>query len=578
MKEFFSNLKFVWQYAKDQKVKLIKYILCNFVVVIISVVVPIISANIIIYLTDSMFYQLLMMASVLCLLELLRNMLNYFSRYYSMIIFRESFIKIQTALGKNILRLENKIIDSNSSGVFIQRLTSDTSRLADIFNVLNLYLSRILINLGIFIAVFIISFRAFIYLIVMVIVLYLIERRRVRIYNSKDKEFRKQNEKVTGFVSEIVRGLRDIKMLHSEDSFSSELHSQVEELNQSRYLMMRVNNRYNCLRFCLQDIFHLGLIFLLVYLIMTGNLAVANGLVIHNYQGRVTSIIDILGILLQSIKDFNLSCSRVFAIMYSDQFSKEKFGSRHLDKVNGDFCFSHVNFHYDSNNKKVLDDLSFEVHANETVAFVGKSGAGKSTIFNLLCKMYDVDSGSITIDGVDISLLDRESIRGNITIISQSPYIFHLSIRDNLRLVQPDMTEDEMIDACKLACIHEFIMSLPEGYDTVIGEGGVNLSGGQRQRLAIARAFLQKTEIILFDEATSALDNETQREIQKAISNLKKDYTILIIAHRLSTIINSDRILFIEDGKIVGEGGHKELLKKCPGYRELYEAELKNNE
>ena len=578
MKEFFSNLKFVWQYAKDQKAKLIKYILCNFVVVIISVVVPIISANIIIYLTDSMFYQLLMMASVLCLLELLRNMLNYFSRYYSMIIFRESFIKIQTALGKNILRLENKIIDSNSSGVFIQRLTSDTSRLADIFNVLNLYLSRILINLGIFIAVFIISFRAFIYLIVMVIVLSLIERRRVRIYNSKDKEFRKENEKVTGFVSEIVRGLRDIKMLHSEDSFSSELHSQVEELNQSRYLMMRVNNRYNCLRFCLQDVFDLGLIFLLVYLIMTGNLAVANGLVIHNYQGRVTSIIDILGMLLQSVKDFNLSCSRVFAIMYSDQFSKEKFGSRHLDKVNGDFCFSHVNFHYDSNNKKVLDDLSFEVHANETVAFVGKSGAGKSTIFNLLCKMYDVDSGSITIDGVDISLLDRESIRGNITIISQSPYIFHLSIRDNLRLVQPDMTEDEMIDACKLACIHDFIMSLPDGYDTVVGEGGVNLSGGQRQRLAIARAFLQKTEIILFDEATSALDNETQREIQKAISNLQKDYTILIIAHRLSTIINSNRILFIEDGKIVGEGRHKELLKKCPSYRELYEAELKNNE
>lgn len=578
MKEFFSNLKFVWQYAKDQKAKLIKYILCNFVVVIISVVVPIISANIIIYLTDSMFYQLLMMASVLCLLELLRNMLNYFSRYYSMIIFRESFIKIQTALGKNILRLENKIIDSNSSGVFIQRLTSDTSRLADIFNVLTSDLSRILINLGIFIAVFIISFRAFIYLIVMALVLYLIERRRVSIYNSKDKEFRKQNEKVTGFVSEIVRGLRDIKMLHSEDSFSSELHSQVEELNQSRYLMMRVNNRYNCLRFCLQDVFDLGLIFLLVYLIMTGNLAVANGLVIHNYQGRVTSIIDILGILLQSIKDFNLSCSRVFAIMYSDQFSKEKFGSLHLDKVNGDFCFSHVNFHYDSNNKKVLDDLSFEVHANETVAFVGKSGAGKSTIFNLLCKMYDVDSGSITIDGVDISLLDRESIRGNITIISQSPYIFHLSIRDNLRLVQPDMTEEEMIDACKLACIHDFIMSLPDRYDTVVGEGGVNLSGGQRQRLAIARAFLQKTEIILFDEATSALDNETQREIQKAISNLKKDYTILIIAHRLSTIINSDRILFIEGGKIVGEGGHKELLKKCLGYRELYEAELKNSE
>ena len=135
-----------------------------------------------------------------------------------------------------------------------------------------------------------------------------------------------------------------------------------------------------------------------------------------------------------------------------------------------------------------------------------------------------------------------------------------------------------MIHSCKLACIHEFIMSLPDGYDTIVGEGGVNLSGGQRQRLAIARAFLQKTEIILFDEATSSLDNETQREIQKAINNLKKDYTILIIAHRLSTIINSDRILFIKEGHIVAEGTHKELLKKSKDYKELYESELKNQE
>ena len=134
-----------------------------------------------------------------------------------------------------------------------------------------------------------------------------------------------------------------------------------------------------------------------------------------------------------------------------------------------------------------------------------------------------------------------------------------------------------MINACKLACIHDFIMSLPDGYNTVVGEGGVNFSGGQRQRLAIARAFLQKTEIILFDEATSALDNETQKEIQSAINNLKKDYTILIVAHRLSTIIDSDRILFIENGQIIAEGSHKQLLKTCHSYRELYEAELKNN-
>ena len=575
MKEFFSNLKFVWQYAKDQKAKLIKYILCNFVVVIISVVVPIISANIIIYLTDSMFYQLLMMASVLCLLELLRNMLNYFSRYYSMIIFRESFIKIQTALGKNILRLENKVIDSNSSGVFIQRLTSDTSRLADIFNVLNLYLSRILINIGIFIAVFIINFWAFLYMLIVIVILFLLERKRTNLYNESDKKFRKENEKVSSFVGEIIRGIRDIKMLHAEDSFSKELHKKVEELNLERYEMNAVNRRYVFKSAMLRDLFDTGLIFLLVYLILEGGLVAANALVIHNYAVRVPNIVWSVGILLDSIKDFNLSCERVFNIMYGSEYKKERFGSKHLAKVDGDFCFSHVNFHYEESGE-VLKDLSFQVHANETVAFVGKSGAGKSTIFSLLCKLYPADSGVITIDGTDINDLDQESIRGNITVISQNPYIFHVSIKDNLRLMKSDITEKEMIKACKLACIHDFIMELPDGYDTIVGEGGVNLSGGQRQRLAIARAFLQKTEIILFDEATSSLDNETQKEIQKAINNLKKNYTILIIAHRLSTIINSDRILFIESGQVVAEGTHRQLLKNCLGYKELYEAELKD--
>ena len=207
---------------------------------------------------------------------------------------------------------------------------------------------------------------------------------------------------------------------------------------------------------------------------------------------------------------------------------------------------------------------------------MGKSGAGKTTIFNLLCKMYDVDSGSITIDGVEIKKLDKDSIRGNITIISQNPYIFNMSIKDNLRLVKSNLTNKEMKEACKLACLDEFINSLPDKYDTVIGEGGVNLSGGQKQRLAIARALVQKTEIILFDEATSALDNETQEKIQTAINNMKNEYTILIIAHRLSTIINADRILFLDNGKIVSEGTHEYLLKNCDEYRKLYEAEIKN--
>ena len=237
------------------------------------------------------------------------------------------------------------------------------------------------------------------------------------------------------------------------------------------------------------------------------------------------------------------------------------------------FEFKNVKFGYNEDNV-ILNDVSFKVKSRETVGFVGKSGAGKSTIFSLLCKMYDVDSGSITIDGVNINKLDKSSIRDNITIINQNPYIFNLSIRDNLKLVKENLTDDEMFEACKLACLDEYINSLPDGYDTIIGEGGVNLSGGQRQRLAIARALVQKTEIILFDEATSALDNETQEEIQDAIKNLKNDYTILIIAHRLSTIINCDRIVVLNDGIIEDSGTHYELLERCSEYKKLYEKEI----
>lgn len=469
MREFFKNIQFVWKYAKNQKWKLIKYVLCNIVAIVISIVVPIISAQIIISLTSSLFSQLLFLAVVLCLVELSRNFVNRFAQYYAQVIYRETFIELQTALGEEIMKLETSVIDQQSSGVFIQRLTNDTSRLASVFNVLNQYLSNILTDFGIFVAIFIINIWAFFYLIFVVFILFLIEKKRTNTYNAYDRRFRKKNEKVSGFVGEVVRGIRDIKLLHAEDSFTNELHRQVEDVNLCRYEMDAVNRKYNLLRGSFRDFFDTGLIFLLVYLIVKGDLIIANALVIHNYAGRIPNIVWSVGILLDNIKDFNLSSGRVFDIMYSSEFKKEKFGTTHLAKAHGDFEFQNVCFRYLSNDKLVLNNLNFKVHANETVAFVGKSGAGKTTIFNLLCKLYDVDSGKITIDGIDIRELDQDSIRRNITVISQNPYIFHVSIRDNLRLMKSDVTEEEMISACKLACIHEFIMSLPNGYDTVVG-------------------------------------------------------------------------------------------------------------
>ena len=572
MKEFLKNIKYAWKFTKDQKSKLIKYIVCNIIAIFISIVVPILSAKIIIALTDSAFLQLIFIALMIFLIENLRNIIYYFSRGYSQTIYRESFVTIQTALGKEMLKLENKVIDSNSSGVFIQRLTNDTSKLADIFNLLSMNLSNIITDIGIFIAVFIINKYAFIFLVIMTLVTYFVEEKRATIYNEEDKSFRKEGEKVSGFVGEMVRGLRDIKMLNAEDSFLNELHTKVVNLNQKRYDMQDVNRAYYLLIGFIRDLSDFLLILLLVGLITIDQLEVATALIVYNYSGRVSYIVNYIGTLLDGIKDFNLSANRVFDIIESDEFKKETFGKQQLLKANGDFEFKNVTFSYDKD--KILNNLSFKINANETVAFVGKSGAGKTTIFNLLCKMYDTEKGTITIDGIDIKDLTRESIRGNITIINQSPYIFNLSIKDNLKLVKENLTDREMKQACKTACLHDFIMQLPDKYDTIIGEGGVNLSGGQKQRLAIARALVQKTEIILFDEATSALDNETQTKIQEAIENMKKEYTILIIAHRLSTIVNCDRILFLEKGKIIAEGNHNQLLNECEQYKKLYESEI----
>ena len=576
MKEFFSNLKKAWVYGKGQKKFIIGYIVFNIIFIFINLFVPILSAKAIVELTNNKLNQVVFIGFVILVVELLRNFANYITGYFRQQIYRETYSKIETTLGAEILKIENQSLDEKGSGLFIQRLTNDASKIADIFVVLNIYLTNILTDIGIFLAVFIINKAVFFYLLLTVYAIFVVEKKRTNVVNAQDKIYRKKNEKVSSFIGELVRGAHDIKMLNAENSFIKELDSKIIDLNNEKYKMDEKNRNYILLSATLSDIFSTGNIILSVFLITQNLLSIPNALVINNYLGRLTSIIYFVSQFLEKVKDFNLSSERVFAIMDSREFGKEKFGKKHIDKVNGDFEFKNVTFTY-TNGHKVIDNMNFKIKENSTVAFVGKSGSGKTTVFNLLCKMYNIDSGNITIDGIDINELDKDSIRGNITIISQNPYIFNLSIRDNLRLVKENLTEEEMIEACRTACLEDFIKSLPDGYDTVIGEGGINLSGGERQRLAIARALVQKTEIILFDEATSALDNETQANIKKAIDNMKNEYTILIIAHRLSTVIDCDRILFLDEGKIKAEGTHKELLRTCKNYRNLYEAELRNN-
>ena len=575
MKETVKNLRSVYQFGKKYKKNFLFFTIATCFGVLFNVIVPILTAQQIVYLTNNQFYQLILSTLLIFAILFLNTIKIVVIQKNTSKYFRGVSKSIQNQLGSEMFKLKQKEIDNSSSGALIKRLTDDVSQMSHVFTIGEGYLTAILSKIGIFITIFIINKIIFLYYVCCSAILIWIDLNGLKKYTKKNMEYKESEDEVSSLTGELVRGIKDIKMLNSEKSFMQIFNQKIDGMSNKLYQVRDITIHYDAIINTLNDFFVIGLIFLLIFLIQNNQMETAIAVVLFTYRSEVLeNIIDSISNLLTLVKNFNLSCSRVFEIIDNQKYAKEKFGSQHINKINGDFEFKDVSFGYSSDHL-ILNHLNLKVHANEKVGFVGKSGAGKTTIFNLLCKMYDNYEGDIFIDNYNIKNLDKDSIRGNITIVQQNPYIFNMSIRDNLKLVKKDLTEEEMIYALKLACLNDFILTLPKQYDTVVGEGGIMLSGGQKQRLAIARAFIQKTEIILFDEATSALDNETQTEIKKAIDNLSKDYTILIIAHRLSTVLDCDRILFLEDGKITCQGTHEDLLKNSEGYRRLYETELK---
>ncbi len=571
-KKIFHGVKKTWPYARKYKKYLVLYFIMMIFLIVISVSVPLLSAKLLLNITDGLLDKVLIVSAMIFILEINRNIFDYFSRKMSELFYFNVLNDIQIDLANETLKLDIREIDAHSSGVFIDRLSKDATNMADVFDMFVYYLMNILENIGVLGAIFIVDRTLFIYTVVVLLILFGFEKLRISTWYRYSKEVRKLDEKNSGLIAELVRGIRDIKVLNSTQDFMTKIMSRVREANIQRYRINTVLRRYNFLTGSLKDLSDVLFIVLGVYLVMNNKLTIDNFVVIYMYQSRTYGLLNALTNLAEQTKHFTLAADRVFEIIDGD-FKKEVFGKVHLDKVYGNFEFKNVSFAYNEGSF-VLKNLSFKIKANETVAFVGKSGGGKTTIFNLIDRLYKTDSGEILIDGVNVNELDKASIRDNISIITQSPYIFNFTIKENLKITKTEATDEEIMEVCKIARLHDYIMSLPDGYDTLIGEGGLNLSGGQRQRLAIARALLKKTEIILFDEATSALDNETQREIQEAINNMKGEYTILIIAHRLSTVINSDRILLIDDGQVVAEGTHGELMKSSNMYKHLYETEL----
>ena len=573
MKELKTNLKFLSTYFKSSKRLVIINIILNILLIITSVILPIISAKIIAELTNSNLKKVLYIAIILVLIRTFSTIINYFRYSSNYKIYNNILSNLRKDTLKRIHLLTNQTLDNNSVGLFVKRVKNDSETISLTYWRISNDIKSIISTIGIFIAIFIINkavcFFALLYLLLIII---------LDNYNqSKTRKLReitnKESEKNTSLITETIHGIRDIKMLNIENNTKKLINKQIKTLLNCSKKETETNNLIGSLTDVVSNVCDFLLIILYIYLIKENVLSLVNALVLYNYSVNLSSFHGYTGEIANYINKFNISTNRIKELFDNEKFNVETFGTKYIKKVKGKFEFKDVHFGY--KDKEVLKGVSFTVNPDETVAFVGKTGSGKTTIFNLLCKMYEIDKGEILIDDININELDKDTIRGNITVISQSPYIFNMSIKDNLKLVKPNLTNKEMKEALKTACLYDYVESLPDKYGTILGEGGVTLSGGQKQRLAIARALVQKTEIILFDEATSALDNETQEKITKAINNMKREYTIMIIAHRLSTIINADKIFFLNNGKIECFGSHEYLLKHSKDYKKLYETEIK---
>ena len=483
-----------------------------------------------------------------------------------------SFLTFQKAMFLPAYAFEEK-----SSGEFINRITSDTGTIINSFDQLlrigaNL-ISTIIILIFIFINSYIVGIEILIFLCIYGMI--------VRHYNPQmkniHKERKEEGDKLTGIVNESIRGVREIQTLGIKKNLFTIVKERVKILTSKSDKEMSIYTRYDIISNILKAVLEVGTFITCAILIYRGEITLTFFVAMTYYIYRFTWLIENITSFSKIYNQVIVSLQRVNEILENKLYKDVKYGDKEITNCEGVIKFYNVEFAY-PNEANTLKGLNLEFIPNKKIAIVGKSGQGKSTIFNLLTRVFDTEKGLITIDGINIQDLTEESLRKNISIIRQEPFLFNRTIKENFQLVKENIKLEDIKKYCKLAYIDEYIESLPKKYDTILGEGGVNLSGGQKQRLSIARSLAKESKIILFDEATSSLDNESQKYIKKVIDNLVKDHTIIVVAHRLSTIIDSDEIYVINNGKLADSGTHKELLKKSNIYKKLYDSEDNQHE
>ena len=572
-KEKSHNLRKVLPLYAEHKKSLI--IASVFIVItgVLGIFIPIISANILSNIADSNFEKAINLAFVFLGLSIFRIIFNGITEsLYIRINARVSY-RLVDKLVRAVNQTKMSKLDSVKIGSVTERLGMDIYTISSSYLQIIDMIFEIITNVAFLGYIAFLNIWIFLILLVYVFVLYGICVYKARVWIRGRKQVKALKDKSRSSYIEQISGIRDVKILNIKENVTNYSNSLDEKTLSADVKFGDKRNLIRRLQMLISAIFAVVFIILGIVFVNKNFLLLTGFLVIYSYYGRVEGLVQYVSSLKENLAEGEIAASRVFDVI--ENYEKEEYGTESVENFSGRVELRDVSFEYEKDSP-VLNNINMVFEPGQMTAIVGKSGSGKSTILSLISKLYDINSGEILFDDKNIDLLTEQSLRDNVGAVSQMPYIFNTTIKQNLLFVKPDASDDELVSVLKKAQIYDDIKKHKDGINSEIGENGIKLSGGQKQRLAIARLLLKDSKVIIFDEATSALDNENQNKIVDVLENLKKDKTIIIVAHRLSTIVGADKIYMIDNGKNLADGSHKSLMKTCKEYKMLYLMEEKN--
>ncbi|MCL1811683.1 MAG: ABC transporter ATP-binding protein/permease [Methanomassiliicoccaceae archaeon] len=566
----YPNLKSLGIFYKEHRAKIILFIIFTILSGAIALATPFVLSQVIIALTAGTYDEMVRLAVILFVLVAAIAASGMAAEYFYTKTTNSIFLNIRRKIAYRTMSMNLSSVYEKGSGFFLERLNEDSREASNVnLNVWRAVINLV-INLGFIGYITVLNLLLGLLFAAGLAILLFLEYLRVSRLLENMKRSKRANEKVKANEIEILKGIKEIKGLNAKDPIiekHSKISSNYTGIKYEREIYQK--KMQNLIDGVKGGIDLSILLFAGLYLLPNGMVELAAVLVIYTYKGNIYGLIAGVARIKDTYVNGELAAKRINDIINAPAGEVDSFGSIPIPGEIREIEFRSVSFEY-VKEKPVLNDVSFKMEGNGIVGFVGVSGSGKSTIFSLLARFYDPTGGGILINGIDIRTLSEDDVRGSITPVLQDPYMFNDTIRNNLLFARPDAKEEDIEDACRAACIHDEIAAMPEGYDTMIGEGGATISGGQKQRLEIARVLLKDPKVILFDEATSALDKNNLEKINNLMIELSKTKMVLVIAHRLSIMRRCDRVVVLKDGEIVVSAPHDELMETCEYYRELF--------